>query len=301
MNRFTEIGKFNEFIYLLGNPYMPVYMVRGKNRIALIDSGVTFIGVIVYQQLMELGIKFPDLIFLTHSHYDHLGGTPFLKKKFPGMKIFSHPLVESILEKEKAVKLIEKLNLNDEKLFGADKFFKEIDFSFKPFKIDFKVHDGEKFDLGNITIEVIYTPGHTRDSVSYYIPEIKAIFFGEAGGVPDMSGRIQPEFTSSFELYLESLERMKQLEIDVIGLAHGGIIWGYDAKNYIKNSIEATKRCRNRIVSYFNETGSIEKVVERIFKEDYNPSIISQPEIPYRINLEAKVKKVIEEFKYGKS
>ncbi len=301
MMRFAETGRFNDHIFLLGNPFIPIYYVEGKEKTAIIDSGVSFMGVVVANQIKEFGLSSPNLNLLTHSHYDHLGGTPFLKKMFPEMKVAGHPLVNKVLQSERAVKLIKKLNEADEERVKAKEMFGNIDFSFRPFQLDAELEEGDVIDLGGIHLEVIYTPGHTRDSVSYYIPELKALFFGEAGGVPDTGGRIQPEFSSGFSSYMNSLGKLREMDVEIIGLAHGGIIHGDDAKNYIERSISATLEFRERILNYYRELGSIEEVTERIFREDYDPSRLSQPETPFRLNLQAKVRKVVEEFENGKS
>ncbi len=296
MKRFTEIGKFNDFLYLLGNPFMPIYYLNGGELSILIDSGVTFTGLIVANQIKEFGLKIPERVLLTHSHYDHLGGIPALKRRFPEIKVAAHPRVGEILKRENAVKLIVELNEKDEKFFGASQTFDPAEYRFEPFEIDFYLKEGDLISLGTISVKVLETPGHTKDSLSFYVPEIKALFFGEAGGVPDISGRIHPEFTSSYENYLNSLKKMLSLEVEIIGLAHGGIIYGEDARTYIEKSIKATEECKERILQYYRESGSVEKVVERIFNEDYKKGTISQPETPYLINLKSRVRKVLEVF-----
>ena len=37
--------------------------------------------------------------------------------------------------------------------------------------VDYKVHEGEQIKLGDIRLDVIYTPGHTDDSYSFVMPD----------------------------------------------------------------------------------------------------------------------------------
>ncbi len=56
-----------------------------------------------------------------------------------------------------------------------------------PLDQDVKVDDGEKIPVGGLTFEVLYTPGHTRDSVLYLVAGHVAtgdtLFVGECGRV----------------------------------------------------------------------------------------------------------------------
>jgi glyoxylase-like metal-dependent hydrolase (beta-lactamase superfamily II)/rhodanese-related sulfurtransferase len=41
-----------------------------------------------------------------------------------------------------------------------------------------RIHEGQKFNIGNIPVTIIHTPGHTRDSISLILPD--RIFTGDA-------------------------------------------------------------------------------------------------------------------------
>ncbi len=71
-------------------------------------------------------------ILLTHYHWDHTGGTAELKKK-TSCKV---------------------IGPNRQRIPG----------------VDCLAEDGQILEIGNLKIQVIATPGHTRTSVCYYIP-----------------------------------------------------------------------------------------------------------------------------------
>lgn len=63
------------------------------------------------------------------------------------------------------------------------------------------------FEAPEVTVEPIYSPGHTADHVCYYLPTCKALITGDtifAGG----TGRC---FTGDFPLYCKSLNRLTML------------------------------------------------------------------------------------------
>jgi glyoxylase-like metal-dependent hydrolase (beta-lactamase superfamily II) len=140
------------------------------------------------------------------------------------------------------------------------------------------------------------TPGHTRDGVSFYFPNIKALICGEAAGVPDRNFKIHPEFLASYRDYVASLEKLAALDVEIIMLSHYYVLTGAEARSYLKKSLESTLAFSDRIRSCLAESGgNQESVVKRIFKEDHQDTgAIQQAERPYLINLAAKVKAVAE-------
>ncbi len=99
----------------------------------------------------------------THVHADHLSGAPYIKLK-TGAAIC---IGEHIRDVQRIFRPV--FNATDVSGDGS-----EFDHLFK---------DGERFKLGNIEGEVIYTPGHTPGCVSYKIGD--AVFVGDTMFMPD--------------------------------------------------------------------------------------------------------------------
>ena len=104
-----------------------------------------------------------DWLLETHAHADHLSAAPFLKQHLHA------PIV--IGEHIKTVQRVFKdvFNLSYVTADG------------RPF--DKLVKDGEKLPLGDLSIEVLHTPGHTPACVSYKIGD--ALFVGDTLFMPD--------------------------------------------------------------------------------------------------------------------
>jgi glyoxylase-like metal-dependent hydrolase (beta-lactamase superfamily II) len=99
----------------------------------------------------------------THAHADHLSGAPYVKLK-TGAKV---GIGEHIRDVQRIFRPV--FNATDVSGDGS-----EFDRLFK---------DGERFAMGSLEVEVIYTPGHTPACVSYRIGD--AVFVGDTLFMPD--------------------------------------------------------------------------------------------------------------------
>jgi glyoxylase-like metal-dependent hydrolase (beta-lactamase superfamily II) len=99
----------------------------------------------------------------THAHADHLSGSPYVKAK-TGAKI---GIGEQIKEVQRIFRPV--FNATDLKTDGGD-----FDHLFK---------DGERFRIGALEVEVLYTPGHTPADITYKIED--AAFVGDTMFMPD--------------------------------------------------------------------------------------------------------------------
>ncbi len=289
-------GKIGEDLYALGGPELPAYLLNGPIPV-LFDAGMTFMGPTYLTELKDI-LGDPERLqfnFLTHSHFDHCGATPYLKRHIPGLKIGAGRLAADTFRKASAVELIRSLcrdheNKYPERIGGEDVSFDRID-------VDLILEDGTEMDLGGESLRAIATPGHTRDSLTFYLPGFKAIITGEAIGAFDRNLAIHPEFTASYKDYLASLRKLADLEIEMILMSHYFVLTGEEARGYMTKAIARTVQFRERIEHYLHDLkGDREAVVKRIFREDYEETgAIMQESRPYLINLTAKVRAVAED------
>jgi len=103
-------------------------------------------------------------ILETHAHADHLSAAAWLKER-TGAPVGIGAGIRSVQATFKP-------------LYGL-----EPDFPTDGSQFDKLFEDGERFALGSLEVEVIATPGHTSDSLSYRIGE--AVFVGDSIFMPD--------------------------------------------------------------------------------------------------------------------
>jgi len=290
--RIVEPGDLSAHTVYLGNVFFPAYFIRGEQT-ALVDAGTPRCGPGIVRCLRERfgGNAAIHWNLLTHSHFDHLGSTPFLKRVFPGMKTAGSPLIAGVLASPRAVETIRSLSGDNADLHDEESGLR---LSFEPFELDRPLAGGDRLDLGQgVRVTVIETPGHTRCSLAYFVEPDRALFMGEASGVPSAEDVIQSEFLSDYPAYLRSLERMAALPARMICLPHGGVLTGRDAEGYFQRSAEAARRFRERIEEHLDrEQGDAERSVDRIKAEEYDAGKILQDETAYTVNLRAMVRAV---------
>ncbi len=129
----------------------------------------------------------------THAHADHISAAQCIKDKFGHVKV----VIGSGIKKVQAT---------FKSIFNFDE-----DFSTHGEQFDLLVDEANKFRAGSLTIDVMNTPGHTSDSVTYLIGD--AAFVGDTLFYPDL-GTARCDFPGgdAGELY-DSIQKILALPV----------------------------------------------------------------------------------------
>ena len=263
--------KLAEGIYLLGEKQSLVYLVMGKEAM-IIGGGMNWIAPKLEEQLIRFEIKATEIKYLViqHSHFDHCGAAPYLKRRFPNLKILATESARQILSKSKVINYIEMVNKFIIDAYGLQEQYEKMDLKIDAIEVDETVGDNSIIDLGGgREVQFIETPGHSRCAVAAYIPGSKAIFPTDAAPCPvgsiEKLARPSPQY--DFTLYKQSLMKMLNYDIDICGFDHFAAVTGPEAVKVLQNGLAQSIEYGKRIVGLYQQGGDLESIARQVAHE----------------------------------
>ncbi len=156
----------------------------------------------------------PQKILLTHSHWDHFGDAAFLKEEY------DIPLYVHKMDAE---------NVEDPGADGLPLFY-----PIKACLPDSLLEDGQLLQLGNHTLQVIHTPGHSPGGVCFYCKEEGVLLSGDTLFKGTM-GRVDFPSASPDAMSL-SLKKLSKLPADTKVYPGHGNSTTIGAESWIANT-----------------------------------------------------------------
>lgn len=297
--RLSAEGPINERVTAIASTAYPGYVVQGDGARLMIDAGLNWLGPRYLVSLREL-LGDPgrlDYLLLTHSHYDHVGAASYVKSHLPGLRLGGHERLSGLLQKPSALELMNRLSDSHTKLREACASSGDReDLTVTSTDLDVTLKEGDELALGGLTCRVYETPGHTRDSLSFHFLELDALFVGDACGVleADPHPHVRVEFLSSYQDYLDSIERVAALRPRLLGLAHRWVLTEDDVPEFLELTAAETVRHRELVERYLDAAGGdAELALERLGRDEYDVrGGIKQEKAAYMTNLAAQVRHI---------
>ncbi len=227
-------------VHMIDAPYhgktgvLGTYVVTGE-RVAVIDPGPASQAPGVIEALDRLGVEEVSTIALTHVHLDHAAGCWVLLGRYPDASVYCHPRgVDHMVDPS-------KIEAAAREAFG-DKIREYGEIRGVPReKVNASV-DGEKLGLRGVQLQVIYTPGHSSHSKSFYEPRGRVLFAGDAAGhTPDNLGTVIPASPAPYNpaQATGSLRRLEALDPRTLCIGHFGFHGG--AADWLRGFREQVK------------------------------------------------------------
>jgi len=207
----------------LGNPHVIAAAVLDTGAgLAIVDPGPESTLANLLAELKASGRTLSDVryLLLTHIHLDHAGATGAMVRRHPDLEVYVHQRGAAHLADPT------KLLASAERLYGADmrRLWGEVvpvpAANLRP------LQGGERLALGQVAVEIAYTPGHALHHVSYLHTPTGTAFVGDTAGIR-ISGRDYlfpptPPPDIDLESWRASLDRVAEWRAERLFLTHFG-------------------------------------------------------------------------------
>ena len=258
-------GKVSDHITMFGRKESCVYMVSCDEERILIGGGTAYIIPEMLEQTASLGIDENTIshLVILHAHFDHCGIVPFFKKRWPKVRIAGSERAGTLLTTPKVVDAIGGLNQFMITQYGRQEQARELGIEFTAVDVDPTLKDGDTLTCGRLHLNIIETPGHSSCSISVYIPEEKALFASDAGGIP-FGDDVFTAANSNFDQYMASLEKMSAYDVDIYLAEHFGARTGADGRSFLQKSRASAVKARQLLEASYARTRDIDKSTQEM-------------------------------------
>lgn len=270
------------------HPGDSAFLMDDGTTTVLYDTGFAFTGYAVADAIQKvLGERPLDYIFLTHSHYDHAAGSPYICARYPDVKVYAGEYAVKIFGKPTARAVMRELDRKFAAQCGIVEYEDRIDM----LRVDCPVRDGDVISAGNMQFTVVELPGHTKCSVGYYLASEKLLLGTETLGVYDGGEIVFPSYLVGYHMALNSIAKVERMDIDNIVLPHYGLLDREKTAFYLslcrKNAVETAEG----IVQILQNGGSHRDAVQYFRDTFYHGNVPSiYPEDAMELNTGIMVK-----------
>jgi len=246
-----DLDLFDRLIPLPDGTSYNSYLIKGSEKIALLDTVDPRKTDTLVNNLVAAGVDRIDYVIAHHAEQDHSGSLPDILLLYPDAKVVTNEKCKSML--------IDLLGIEEEKFIT--------------------VEDREVLELGGKTLEFVYTPWvHWPETMCSYMKEEKVLFtcdfFGSHLATSDLFLQNERDIYEPAKRYFaeimmpfrnvirNNLVKLEDLDIEVIAPSHGPV---YDNPQFIVDCYKdwAGDEVKNEVVlGYISMHGSTKKMAE---------------------------------------
>ena len=245
--------RFDDLIPLPDGTSYNAYVVKGQNKVALLDTVEPVFRDELFANLAAAGVTQLDYVISQHAEQDHSGCLPAVLARFPGVKLVTNQRCADLLKTHLHI----------------------------PAEAMSIINDGDTLDLGGKTLQFIFAPWvHWPETMLTRLREDKILFtcdfLGSHRATSDLfSDDEQQAYTAAQRYYAEIMmpfrsrlgayiEKIEALGVDMIAPSHGPV---HRRPAFILNAHKdwiSDKPKNHAIVAYVSMHGSTKILVDRL-------------------------------------
>ena len=216
-----EPGQFEEVIS---------YLIVGRRQALLFDTGL---GMGDIRGVVRELTKKDLLVLNSHSHYDHIGGNHQFKvilgRNLPYTRQRASGLPREQLAEYASKAWIWKPHPPN---FDANNY------QIKPYQFSKWIDEGQFIDLGGVSLEIVYAPGHAPDSIMLVDQNRRLMFTGDTFYPAPLYAHLEG---SSFDEYADTAAKLaaRATDVDYLLTAHNVPLANSDFLLYLDAAFKA--------------------------------------------------------------
>ncbi len=201
-------------VYVIGQP--------GGGDFSIVECGLMDMGSYKIDELDKIGVSPNQVkrIIMTHTHLDHIGCLPELRKDLPDAELWIHEDEAGPIES------------GDTRIVFGNRMFESMvksqwridDGAFET-PVHRKLKDGDLLELGGIPFKVIHLPGHSIGCIGLFNEEKRILISGDTIYADGAIGRFDL-FSADAGQLKRSLEIVGELGVDILLPSHNRIVEG---------------------------------------------------------------------------
>jgi glyoxylase-like metal-dependent hydrolase (beta-lactamase superfamily II) len=187
-----------------------VYLIDGGSEFLLIDIGYIEQAEEIVELIRKMDFELArcKMLVATHADADHTQGLARAREMMRA-RTAAHP------------DSVEAIESGDTEVTFAVIKAQGIEFEMPPCKVDVKLKEGDRIKVGDVTVEVWHTPGHTKGQLSFKMG--KLLFCGDNIYKDSSVGVIDAHHGSDIPSFIESLKRILRDDSEYLLPSHGPI------------------------------------------------------------------------------
>jgi hydroxyacylglutathione hydrolase len=185
-----------------------VYLVFDGSDWVLIDIGLedTVEEIVELIRQMDFPLSKCKMLIATHADVDHIQGLAKAKQLLKA-PVFAHSRAIPLLESGDKLHTFAQIEAQN------------IEMAMPPVKIDGKLDEGDRIEIGGLSLEVWFTPGHTHNQLAFRLGDI--LFSGDNIYRDGCVGAIDAHHGSDISAFIKSLRRIRESDVKWLLPSHG--------------------------------------------------------------------------------
>lgn len=272
-------------------------LVFGSEKTFLVDCGMAYCGDRVVRNI-EFALAMNnrntvDGILISHSHYDHIGALPYIKKRWPEAVVYGAAKAKKIFSRPGARALMKELGTAARDLYSECKNEIITD----GLEVDVVVGEGDEITIGDEYFKVLETKGHTDCSLTYVLEPRKIMFASESTGVLENPQFVHTSILKSYKDSMKSALKCKAYGAKYIICPHFGMLPDYFSDEYFDLYIKSAEYKKDFLFDLYKKGYTIDQILNEYSKHHWSEQRGNvQPKEAFLINAKHMINVILKEF-----